>query len=98
MIFAAGWIFIIAEGAVVNGRLPLYGDIETVSFNGWDRIFIQYPMIFMLFGGIFWLPLTLVNSKTNWFQPNETTITMGFAACILDLLIILSPYSTWALD
>ena len=93
-----GWIILITEGTIANGHIPTYGDIETISFDGWDRAFVGYSLTFIFFGGLAWLIATLLYKKVKWVKLNRTIYIVGLISLIINTLIILSPCLTWALD
>lgn len=93
-----GWIVLIAEGAYINGHIPKYGDIETISFDGLDRFFVGYSLTIMILGGLLWLTVTIINKKLKWIKFNRTIFAIGIISIIVSALIIISPCSTWALD
>lgn len=93
-----GWIVLIGEGAYVNGHIPTYGDIETISLDGWDRAFVGYSLTVMFFGGFFLLTLILLNKRLKWIKFNKTIIVIGLISLIVNTLILFSPCLTWVLD
>jgi hypothetical protein len=93
-----GWIILIGEGTYVNGHIPTYGDIETISFDGWDRSFVGYSLSLMFFGGAFWLTLTLINLKLKLIRQQKAIFAIGLTSLILNSIILFSPCTVWALD
>jgi len=92
------WIFFISKFYINNGRLPIYGDPEIVSFNGLDRNLVAYSLGVMIYGTFIWIIITSINFFVRKNVVSKIALVFGIIVISISLILILSPQSTWLLD
>lgn len=89
-------ICFIIYGDINLGHLPKYGDTELISKNNFDRQFITFGIITMIYCFIISIVLFIVNILINRFSRKE--IILFSIVIIVYLLVTFSPSFEWILD
>jgi spore maturation protein SpmB len=79
------------------GHLPYYGDKQTISSNGFDRLIVAIMIYPMCFGFYVWGILTSSGILLGLKRRRKLYI-IGFTLCVLNILAMLSSQFEWILD
>ena len=89
--------FFIIKGYLILGHIPVYGDKEIISYNGFDRT-ITRIMLYPMFYGIYaWILLTICGLLLS-FKRKRKSVIIGLILCVLNLAAMFSSQFIWILD
>ena len=92
------WIFFILKGYFRVGHLPVYGDAEVVSFEGFDRHLVLSGLLVFELSFVIWFLMTLSNLLRKLRIVTWKNMIIGLIGSGLTVLVIISPQFEWLLD
>jgi hypothetical protein len=92
------WWFFLFKGYYELGHFPSYGDPEIVSFDGLDRKFLIYSLLFMFWGFICWMLITISSLFFKLKIINKSNLIIGLIGIGLDCSVVLNSGFDWITD
>ena len=92
------WGYFILKGYFRVGHLPVYGDAEVVSFDGFDRQLVLSGLLVFELSFIIWFLMTLWSLLRKRQIVTWKNMIIGLIGIGLTVLVIISPQFEWLLD
>jgi hypothetical protein len=92
------WYYLILKGYYLLGHLPVFGDTEIISFDGFDRQLINITFLTMFWGTCIWIIMNLCSFLFKLKIITKSNLIVGLIGIVIVLTIILSPQLGWILD